>query len=119
MGMHAALPPMVQQFLKAWRLVPDGPLLTTRSSWIAPVQHEGSPAMLKVARIPDEQSGYRLMTWWDGQGAAKVFALSAGALLMERAAGARDLAQMAWSGQDDEACRVLCDTAARLHAPGA
>jgi streptomycin 6-kinase len=118
MGMHAALPPMVQQFLKAWRLVPDGPLLTTRSSWIAPVQHEGSPAMLKVARIPDEQSGYRLMTWWDGQGAAKVFALSAGALLMERAAGARDLAQMAWSGQDDEACRVLCDTAARLHAPG-
>ena len=74
--------------------------------------------MLKVARIPDEQAGYRLMTWWDGQGAAKVFASSTGALLMERVAeGSCDLAQMAWSGQDDEACRILCNTAARLHAP--
>lgn len=117
MDVHAALPREVGEFLEAWRLVPDGPLLTTRSSWLAPVQHEGSPAMLKVARIPDEQSGYRLMTWWDGQGAAKVFASSAGALVMERAAGASDLARMAWSGQDDEACRILCDTAARLHAP--
>ena len=96
MDVHAALPLEVGEFLEAWRLVPVDPLLTTRSSWIAPVQHEGSPAMLKVARIPDEQSGYRLMTWWDGQGAAKVFASSAGALLMERAAGACDLAQMAW-----------------------
>jgi streptomycin 6-kinase len=57
------------------------------------------------------------MTWWGGQGAAEVFASSGGALLMERAAGARDLAQMAWSGHDDDACRILCDTAARLLAP--
>ena len=74
-------------------------------------------AMLKVARLPDEEAGYRLLTWWDGQGAARVFASAAGALLMERASGAGDLAQIAWSGQDDEACRILCDTAARLHAP--
>ena len=41
------------------------------------------------------------------QGAAKVFASSTGALLVERApAGSRDLAQMAWSGRDDEACRI-------------
>lgn len=72
--------------------------------------------MLKVARIPDEGAGYRLLTWWDGQGAARVFASTADALLMERASGAGDLAQMAWSGRDDEACRILCDTAARLHA---
>ncbi|WP_046866639.1 APH(6)-I family aminoglycoside O-phosphotransferase [Microvirga massiliensis] len=115
MGVPAALPSKVGEFLEAWRLVPDGPLLTTRSSWLVAVQHEGLPAMLKVARIPDEQSGYRLMTWWDGQGAAKVLASSADALLMERAESARNLAQMAWSGQDDEACRILCDTAVRLH----
>ena len=94
MGVPAALPSKVGEFLEAWRLVPDGPLLTTRSSWLVAVQHEGSPAMLKVARIPDEQSGHRLMTWWDGQGAAKVLASSADALLMERAASARNLAQM-------------------------
>jgi streptomycin 6-kinase len=117
MSVHATLPPKVREFLEEWYLVPDGPLLTTHSSWVLPVRHEDSPAVLKVARIPDEQSGYRLMAWWDGQGAAKVFASSAGALLMERAAGTRDLAKMAWSGQDEEACRILCDTAARLHAP--
>jgi streptomycin 6-kinase len=117
MGVQVTIPSKIGELLEAWRLVPDGRLLTTRSSWILPVRHEGSPAMLKVARIPDEQSGYRLMTWWDGEGAAKVVASSAGALLLERATGARNLTQMAWSGQDDEACRILCDAAARLHAP--
>ena len=74
--------------------------------------------MLKVARIPDEGAGYRLLTWWDGhRGSASVVASAVDALLMERASGAGDLAQMAWSGRDDEACRILCDTAARLHAP--
>lgn len=76
------------------------------SSWILPVRQGDMPAMLKVARIPDEEAGYRLLTWWDGQGAARVFASAAGALLMERASGAGDLAQIAWSGQDDEACRI-------------
>jgi len=112
----AAIPPKVIELLEAWRLIPDGSLLTTRSGWVLPVQHEGSPAMLKVARIPDEQAGYRVMTWWNGEGATKVFASSPDALLMERGAGTRDLAQMAWSGQDDDACRILCNTAARLHA---
>ncbi|SMH48269.1 APH(6)-I family aminoglycoside O-phosphotransferase [Azospirillum agricola] len=118
MGARAVVPPEVGQFLEAWRLVPDAPLLSTRSSWVLPVRREGAPAMLKVARIPDERAGYRLMTWWGGQGAAKVFASSPDALLMERAAGgADDLARMAWSGRDDEACRILCGTVARLHAP--
>lgn len=110
------VPPQIGAFLERWRLVPDGPLATTRSSWLAPVQHAGAPAMLKVARIPDEAAGYRLMAWWQGDGAAKVLAAADGALLMERATSGRDLAQMAWSGQDDEACRMLCATAARLHA---
>nr|WP_137390657.1 APH(6)-I family aminoglycoside O-phosphotransferase [Rhodoligotrophos defluvii] len=117
MDMHTTLPPKVRAFVEAWRLTPDGPLLTTRSSWVAPVLQEGLPAMLKVARIPDEHSGYRLMTWWDGEGAAKIFACSTDALLMERAAGGRDLAALARAGRDDEACKILCETAARLHAP--
>lgn len=73
--------------------------------------------MLKVARIPDEQAGYRLMSWWSGQGAAEVFASAEGALLLERGFGHRSLADMARSGQDDEACRILCRTAQQLHAP--
>ncbi|ANH67436.1 APH(6)-I family aminoglycoside O-phosphotransferase [Mitsuaria sp. 7] len=111
------LPPDVARWLERWALVPDGDLLTTRSSWVLHVRHEASTAMLKVARIPDEAAGFRLLSWWEGQGAARVFESAQGVLLIERASGAGDLAQMAWSGQDDEACRILCDTAARLHAP--
>lgn len=116
-GLITSLPPEVATALERWRLDPDGELLTTHSSWVLPVRHEGLPAMLKVARIPDEEAGYRLLTWWNGQGAARVFASAKGALLMERATGNGDLAQIAWSGRDDEACRLLCGTAARLHAP--
>lgn len=112
MSVSSRFPPEVTAWMERWRLLRDGELLTTHSSWILPVRQGDMPAMLKVARIPDEEAGYRLLTWWDGQGAARVFASAAGALLMERASGAGDLAQIAWSGQDDEACRILCDTAA-------
>lgn len=102
--------------LAAWALAPDGALITTRSSWVSPVRRAGKPAMLKVARIPDEHAGYRLMRWWDGEGAAKVLEADDGALLLERAVSGRDLAQMSRRGDDDEACRLLCAVAARLHA---
>ncbi|MES2611484.1 MAG: APH(6)-I family aminoglycoside O-phosphotransferase [Pseudomonadota bacterium] len=111
------LPPDVTAWLERWALLPDGELLTTRSSWVLPVRHGHVPAMLKVARIPDEQAGYRLLAWWEGAGAAQVFASAEGVVLMERAAGGQNLAQMAWSGKDDDACRILCATASRLHAP--
>ncbi len=117
MSASSRFPPQVTAWMERWRLQRDGALLMTHSSWVLAVRQGDMPAMLKVARIPDEEAGYRLLTWWDGQGAARVFASAAGALLMERASGAGDLAQMAWSGQDDEACRILCRTAARLHAP--
>lgn len=111
------LPLEVTRHLENWRLVPDGALIATRSSWVLPVRRHDGPAVLKVARIPDEQAGYRLMSWWNGEGAAAVFASGDGALLLERALGDRDLAHMARSGEDDEACRILCRTAALLHAP--
>ncbi|OWQ48087.1 APH(6) family putative aminoglycoside O-phosphotransferase [Roseateles noduli] len=114
---HPDLPSDVVAWLERWTLSPDGELRTTRSSWVLPVRHKDSAAMLKVARIPDEAAGFRLLSWWNGEGAARIFESAEGALLMERASGPGDLAEMAWSGQDDEACRILCDTAARLHAP--
>ena len=69
--------PEVTAWMERWRLLRDGELLTTHSSWILPVRQGDMPAMLKVARIPDEEAGYRLLTWWDGQGAARVFASAA------------------------------------------
>jgi len=107
--------PEVEALLQTWNMEPDGALLTTHSSWVLPVRQNTACAILKVARTPDERHGYALMRWWDGAGAAKVFASAENALLLERATGRRDLAAMARFGQDDEACRILCETATRLH----
>ena len=54
--------------------------------------------MLKVAIDVEEKFGGLLMTWWDGQGAAQVFAHEDGALLMERAEGTNSLVEMVLSG---------------------
>ena len=117
MSPDQALPFEVERLLSIWAVEPDGKLLTTRSSWVLPVRRRGVAAMLKVARIPDEGSGYRLMSWWRGEGAAQLFEAAEDALLMERATGLGDLAEMARAGRDEEACRILCETAAKLHAP--
>ncbi len=75
--------------------------------------------MLKLAIAEEERVGGVLMEWWDGDGAARVLARADEAVLMERAKGTATLADMAYAGRDDEACRKLCAVAARLHAPRA
>src|SRR5262249_7632148 len=54
-----------------------------------------------------------------GDGAAPVIAHDDGVLLMERATGVQSLETMARSGEDDEATRIICAVADRLHAPRA
>ena len=105
--------------LARWDLVPDGEPIKTPSSLLLAVRHNGVPAMLKIAREEEERRGGALMAWWDGDGAAKVLARHGEALLLERAAEPRSLVAMVGHGQDDEATRILCDVAARLHAPRA
>lgn len=80
-------------------------------------REDGAPAMLKIAVEAEERWGGPLMGWWDGEGAARVLEHDAEALLLERAMGNGSLAAMARDGRDDEASRVICDVAARLHAP--
>lgn len=108
---------MFDAHLRRWNLVPDGPPLLTHAARLLPVRHEGRPAMLKLSVEKDEREGGVLMAWWAGEGAARVLAWDGEALLLERATGGRSLAEMARRGQDDEACRILCAVAARLHAP--
>ena len=73
------------KYLMRWRLTPDGDPILTRGGRLLPVRMEGTPAMLKVAIDAEEKFGGLLMSCWDGQGAAPVFAHEEGALLMERA----------------------------------
>lgn len=108
---------MFQSHLIRWGLVPDGPAITTHAAHLLPVLRGGEPAMLKLSHEVDERLGGVLMEWWNGEGAARVLARDADAILLERATGPASLADMARQGQDDEACRILCAAAEKLHAP--
>ncbi len=112
---HAAA--MFDTFLRRWHLTPDGEPIVTHSSRLLPVRSGEAPAILKFTTEPEERSGADIMAWWDGEGAACVLAHEGDALLMERATGERSLTEMAHSGRDDEATRILCAAAARLHEP--
>lgn len=107
---------MFDAYLSRWGLIPDGEAIITHSGRLLPVRRHGEPAMLKLAMEEDERSGGLLMEWWDGDGAARVLARDDGGLLLERAKGAVSLSELARGGRDDEASRVLCGVAARLHA---
>ncbi|MCD6057664.1 MAG: hypothetical protein K0Q89_1194 [Thermomicrobiales bacterium] len=108
---------MFEDYLDRWRLDPDGEPIVTTTSRLLPVRRDGAPVMLKVATEPEERRGADTMIWWDGEGAAHVLAHEGDALLMERAEGSTSLEKMARSGLDDEAARIMCQVAAKLHAP--
>ena len=108
-----------QPWLGRWRLTPDGaPFQTRFGSRLLAVRKGDAPAMLKIASGEEERRGADILAWFAGEGAVRILAHDDPALLMERAAGPRSLAAMAReSGDaDDEATRILCRTAARLHA---
>lgn len=107
-----------EPWLTAWRLTPDGAAFRTAyaGASLLPVRQHGRAAMLKVSCHAEEQRGARLMAWWAGEGAAEVLAHEGDALLLERLEGPRSLVEMARSGADDEASRILCGVGDRLHA---
>ena len=107
-----------EPYFTAWGLTADGEAFTTQfGNHLLPVLHQGAAAMLKIAVHEEERRGGELMAWWEGVGAARVLAREGDGLLMERLAGPRSLSEMARSGQDDEATRILCRTALALHRP--
>ncbi len=108
---------MFESHLKRWRLTVDGEQIDTHSSHLLPVLWDGRPAMLKISRDEAERTGGALMRWWDGIGAARVYAHDSEAVLLERAMGRRSLLAMAMDDADDMATRIICSTVAKLHAP--
>lgn len=110
---------MFDQYLKRWGLTVDGDAFDSLNGHLLPVRQRGLPATLKISRTQEEQAGNRLMAWWEGEGAAPVLAHDGEALLMERASGPASLTQLVNDGQDEQATRILCAVAARLHTPRA
>ena len=116
-GSGPTKPTLVAPYFTRWSLVPDGEPIVTHSSHLLPVRRDDRPLMLKVPLGSEERAGARLMVWWEGEGAACVVEHDDGVTLLEKATGERSLAVMARSGEDDEASRIMCAVAARLHAP--
>lgn len=109
---------MFEHYVDRWSLTAAGDPISTHSSDLLPVLWRGLPAMLKIAREAEEKLGGVLMRWWDGDGAARVYEHEGDALLLERALGGQSLLPLAMDDDgDDEASRIICRTADRLHAP--
>jgi streptomycin 6-kinase len=106
-----------QPWVDRWQLSPDGVPFESLAGRLMAVRRSGEAAMLKLSQTPEEIAGGALMSWWSGDGAARVLAREGEALLLERAMGQGDLASMARGGRDVEACHILCAAGARLHAP--
>lgn len=107
---------MFAAHLRSWSLTPDGGPILTASGGVLPVVWRGRPAMLKIATCEEERRGNALMTWWDGHGAAQVWAHDDDAILLERAQPQPALADFSAAGHDDDAIRIACDVVAQLHA---
>ena len=108
---------LFDSYLEKWGAQPDGEPFATHSGHLLPVQLDGQPAMIKIANHIEERRGGRVMQWWCGHGAARVYAhdQQAGVLLMERATGSGHLLNMARNGDDDKASSIVCGTLAVLH----
>ncbi|MEO1985187.1 MAG: aminoglycoside phosphotransferase family protein [Martelella sp.] len=107
---------MFDALLAEWQLTPAGAPIVTATGALLPVLRDGQPAMLKQFTDSEEAVGAALLTWWDGDGAARILAEADNAILMERTTGAVSLTTLSLSGEDDHACRQICATASRLHA---
>jgi streptomycin 6-kinase len=104
-------------WLLRWGLEPDGEALATASSRLLPVRRGEAAAFLKLALHPEEKRGGAVMAYYAGDGAAAVLAHDQDAVLLERVRGPLSLASMSRGGEDETACRVLCEMVARLQAP--
>ncbi len=116
---NSRLEVMFTKYINRWQLVPEGEPLETDTSRLLPVRQRGVPAMLKIAIEAEEKFGGQLMMWWNGLGAARVLAHDHDTLLLERANSMTALTDLAHSGNDDEASRIICRVVSKLHAPRA
>jgi streptomycin 6-kinase len=105
--------------LEQWDLELTGEPWSTPSSRLALVRRRGGgAAVLKVPLLAEERLGCRVLRWWDGEGAARVYEIDpSGAVLMERAEPGTPLVAMAKSGRagDLEATGILMNAIQRLH----
>jgi streptomycin 6-kinase len=110
----AELLPHLQPHIARWRLTLDGAPFETHSSWLAPVLHGDTVALLKVFKPrSDETASATILRHW-GDRAVRVFEGDETAIVIERIAPAASLSELV--GADDAgATHVWCDVVEALH----
>ncbi|MFC6101011.1 aminoglycoside phosphotransferase family protein [Olivibacter domesticus] len=103
--------------MELWKLKSDEKSFISTSSLLQRVTYRNLPAMIKVPIEPEEKWGSALMTWWDGDGAAKVYNQWNDVILMERIDGHHSLVDLVKRGADDDASKIICTVAKKLHQP--
>lgn len=106
-------------WLARWGLTADGAMIVGPNSRLLPVRRDGEALMLKAAMHPREVRAGGYLRWLAGSGAVTVLEQADDAMLMERATGARSLADQDAAGDELGALTSLCAIAAALHAPRA
>ncbi|WP_188898627.1 aminoglycoside phosphotransferase family protein [Microlunatus endophyticus] len=116
----------IDRYLADWNLQLEGEPWTTPSSELSRVQSfDHGACILKIPFDDEERAGSRVLMWWEGDGAAPVYAIAPdGAILMQRADPGTPLLEAAKAAEppdyaaDVDATRQLIAVAQRLHAHG-
>ncbi|MGK9165035.1 phosphotransferase [Inquilinus limosus] len=113
--MSSALSP-IELWLGRWELEADGELIERNGADVAFVRRGDHRAVLKVLKPgSDEALGPAMLAHYRGRSAVRVLGHEQNAVLLERALPGTELTELALSGRDDEAVRVLCGVIANLH----
>jgi streptomycin 6-kinase len=109
-------PASLESYLMECRLVLEGSIVETPTSFLMPVGSGIGPGMLKLLKSDsDERRSAAILRHYDGHGAVRLIAADDAALLMERANDEPSLAAMALSGGDENSARILAAVVAKLH----
>ena len=106
----------IQHHARAWRLV-IGDVFKTETSAIAFVTRDNQPLLLKVVKQQgDEWHSGRVLEAFAGNGVARVFEHTGGAVLIERLRPGNSLVSLALDGKDEEATSILAAVMQKMSA---
>ena len=107
----------IQQHARAWHLVVED-VFETETSAIASVTREGQPLLLKVVKQQgDEWNSGRVLKAFAGNGVARVFEHTGGAVLIERLRPGNSLVRLVLNGKDEEATSILATVMQKMSPP--